>query len=145
MIKLNIICIGRTKEPHFLSLTEDYIKRLKRYTSIEITEIKDSNPLSEAKKIRKCLESRKGYTVALGEEGKLLNSRQFAKKIESIPQSLNFIIGGPDGLDSAFKSEANEILSLSPMTFPHEMALLFLSEQLYRAFSILNHSKYHRD
>ena len=87
------------------------------------------------------------YVVALDEQGKNQNSYKFSEKIEYVSENfvnLYFIIGGPDGLTEYIKKEASEIMSLSNLTFPHHLAKVILSEQIYRSICIMNNHPYHR-
>jgi 23S rRNA (pseudouridine1915-N3)-methyltransferase len=87
------------------------------------------------------------YVVALDEQGKNQNSYKFSEKIEYVSENfvnLYFIIGGPDGLTEYIKKEASEIMSLSSLTFPHHLAKVILSEQIYRSICIINNHPYHR-
>jgi 23S rRNA (pseudouridine1915-N3)-methyltransferase len=83
--------------------------------------------------------------MCLTEEGKQVTSREFSDFIYKQNRDIGFLIGGPDGHSKAIRQKADKLLSFSKMTLPHEMALLVLSEQLFRAVSIKNGSKYHRD
>ena len=85
-----------------------------------------------------------GYAFALSEEGAIYTSAKFAARIGAIQKKLIFVIGGPLGLSPAVKNRADEILSLSRMTFSHEMVQLFLLEQIYRGISINLNRKYHK-
>lgn len=117
---------------------------LKRLPGLEICELRDSTPEKEADAIRAALRPDESL-VALMEEGKTQASIPFAKTLEQFGnERLAFVIGGADGLTDALKAQARWSLSLSPMTFPHEMARLMLVEQLFRAQAILQGSPYHR-
>ena len=89
------------------------------------------------------------FVVLLDEKGRRYTSRQFAafieKKMMSLPQRLTFIVGGPYGFSQEIYNRADHMLSLSDMTFPHELVRLFFAEQLYRAFSIIGGEPYHHD
>jgi len=112
---------------------------------IEIVEIKDSVKEDECKKIVEKISGFKdSFKVALDEHGKELTSIEFSKFIKETEKDIIFIIGGPDGLDERVLSSIDFKLSLSKMTLNHEMARLFLIEQIYRAFTILEGKKYHR-
>ena len=141
---MKIICVGKIKDRSIDALMHEYAKR----TKIDIIEIKDSDSGSEGKRlIEKFSAIRNPCIIALSEEGTPYSSIDFAeyiKKIISLGNEPVFIIGGPDGLSSEVKKRANKLLSLSKMTFTHEMARLFLVEQLYRAETILKNKKYHR-
>ena len=111
---------------------------------MKISELRDSNPKKEALAIRNSLKSNE-LTVVLDEKSDPLSSIQFANHLKTFEnQRLVFIIGGSDGIDSEIKNLASWKFSLSPLTFPHEMARLILIEQLFRAQSILQGSPYHR-
>ncbi len=116
----------------------------KRLPGLEIVEIRDSTPAKEAEAIRASLRP-DDHLIALMEEGTPLASEPFARRLEQLGnQRLAFVIGGADGLTDALKTSARWQLSLSPMTFPHELARLMLIEQLFRAQAILQGSPYHR-
>ena len=111
---------------------------------LEILELRDSTPEKEADAIRTARRSDE-QMVALMEQGDTLGSVAFAHKLERAgSERLAFVIGGADGLSDALKTEARWQLSLSPMTFPHEVARLMLIEQLFRAQAILQGSPDHR-
>mgnify|MGYP002037966489 FL=1 len=116
----------------------------KRLPGLEIVEIRDSTPAKEAEAIRANLRP-DDHLIALMEEGTPLASEPFARRLDQLGnQRLAFVIGGADGLTDALKASARWQLSLSPMTFPHELARLMLIEQLFRAQAILQGSPYHR-
>ncbi len=117
---------------------------LKRLPGITVTEVRDTHPQREAQAIQTALRSSE-LLVALCEEGEALASVQLAERLEKFgSERLAFVIGGADGLSKELKASSHWQLSLSPMTFPHELARLLLVEQLYRAQSILQNSSYHR-
>lgn len=140
---LKVIVVGKLKDKHLAAKCDEYLRRLSAYGKVELIELKDSNAADEAPKIRKLYDPTKDLVLALGEEGKLYDSNAFAQLIGNANRRVVLIIGGPYGLDDSIKSSATQLLSLSPMTFTHEMARFFLLEQLYRAGSILNGSGYH--
>ncbi len=116
----------------------------KRLPGLEIIEIRDSTPDKEAESIRASLRPNE-HLIALMEEGDAVGSIPFARRLDQLGnQRLAFVIGGSDGLTNELKGRAHWQLSLSPMTFPHELARLMLIEQLFRAQAILQGSPYHR-
>ena len=118
-----------------------YLKRLK---GLHITELRDSSPEKEADAIQASLQSNE-HLVALMEQAPPISSVAFAQRLEQFGmERLAFVVGGADGLSDALKRKAHWQLSLSSMTFPHEMARLMLVEQLFRAQTILQGSPYHR-
>lgn len=139
--RIRILAVGRVQRGWIREGLELYSRRL---PGLAIVEIRDSSPAREAEAIR--AELRKGeQLVALAEEGRALRSLEFAERLRACGSTrLAFAVGGADGLDPALKASASWRLSLSPMTFPHELARLLLVEQLYRARAILQGSPYHR-
>lgn len=155
---IRLICIGKTDEQQLEELIRKYEKRLPAYWNfqrIEIPDIKNRKNLSESQQKQKEAEliSSKiesgSYVILLDEKGKQQSSQAFADEIlnhtnRSVRQ-LDFIIGGPYGFDESIYKRANQKLSLSKMTFTHQMVRLFMVEQLYRAFTILQGKSYHHE
>lgn len=159
MIKVTLITLGKLKEKYLRDAVEEYSKRLSRYCTLEIAEI---NPIAlpenpTEKEITAALSKEKelifkkipenSYVFALCVEGKQKSSEDFAAKIEELTdegKNFCFIIGSSYGLDEAVKAKADEKLSLSKMTFPHQLFRVMLLEQLYRGFKIIEGSTYHK-
>ncbi|HOE90504.1 MAG TPA: 23S rRNA (pseudouridine(1915)-N(3))-methyltransferase RlmH [Candidatus Cloacimonadota bacterium] len=153
-MNIKIICIAKTKEKYFIEPFLEYQKRLLPYANVELKELAASKLTStnnidivkkeEKQRILKAL-SPNLPIIVLSEEGMQINSVDFAHKIHTwqIKGGAQFIIGGTYGLDDEIKSAATLLMSLSKMTFTHEMIRIFLIEQLYRAFMINNNKKYH--
>ena len=117
---------------------------LKRLPGLTVSELRDSTPDKEADAIRAALRPDETL-IALMEQGETLASVPFARRLEQFGyERLVFVIGGADGLTPELKAQAHWRLSLSPMTFPHELARLMLVEQLFRAQTIVQGSPYHR-
>lgn len=159
MLNVNIICVGSLKEKFFTDAVNEYKKRLSRYCKfniIELTEEKITDQETQAQ-IEKTL-SKEGekilskigksdYVVAMCIEGKNISSEELSKKIEEISLScgiVDFVIGGSWGLSENVKKRADFKLSVSKMTFPHQLFRVMLSEQIYRAFTISANAKYHK-
>lgn len=156
MLKINIISIGKNKDQWVDRAILHYSKLLKKYAVITFDFIpgkKLSKNLSEkelcaleAELIKPKLKSR--YQIALSDKGQLYDSQQFSKWLSVLPNqclgSCDFIIGGIFGLDQTFLKSCQKIISLSPLTMSHQIIRPVLLEQLYRGFSILSGSKYHR-
>ena len=150
---IKIITVGSIKEKYLKDAIDEYTKRLKKYTNIEMIEVKDEGLVEESKailleseKINKYISS-KDYIITLEIEGKEYTSLEFADKINQIQienSNIVFIIGGSYGLSSELKQKAKMHLSFSKMTFPHQLFRVMLLEQLYRAFKILNNESYHK-
>ena len=139
--RCRIIAVGKVRKRWVQEGVELYLKRL---PGLGITELRVSTPDKESEAIRQALCADE-MPVLLMEQGKALSSIAFASRLESLgSERLAFVIGGADGLTDDLKASARWQLSLSPMTFPHELARLLLLEQLYRAQAILQGSPYHR-
>lgn len=156
MIKINLLCVGKVKEKYFLDGINEYKKRLSRFCEFNLIELEEENyskvtdglisqiKQKEGEKIDKKLS---GYVFATAIEGKQFSSQELATKIKELidkGQNATFIIGGSYGIDDKIKKKANELLSFSKMTFPHTMFRLILTEQIYRAFTIINGTEYHK-
>ena len=156
-MKLRLILIGRDKNEPLIQIADDYARRINRYASFEVVEIKETplKPQSnvaqvrsdEAKKLRKILKPAE-HIIALDERGKSVSSVQLAEHLDQWsshgPSSVAFVIGGPSGLDRDFLAQAHARWQLSQMTLPHRLARVILTEQLYRAFTILRNEPYHK-
>lgn len=139
--RCRVLAVGKVRRGWIQEGIDLYRKRL---PGLEIVELRDSTPQKEADAIQAALRSDERL-IALMEEGDTLASIPFARRLERYGnERLAFVIGGADGLTSELKSRASWRLSLSPMTFPHELARLMLIEQLFRAQAILQGSPYHR-
>lgn len=160
MLTVNIICVGKIKEKFFTAAIEEYTKRLSRYAAVKIIELKDESTAnaSSTNEISKILE-REGerilekipsgsYVVPLCIEGTQKSSEELAKVINDVSvngvSDISFIIGGSLGLSDAVKARASLKLSFSKMTFPHQLMRVVLLEQIYRAFTILGGTPYHK-
>lgn len=156
MIKLNIVTIGDIKENYLREAIKEYSKRISRFANINIVEIKENNPVTGSEKdvlnaLKKDAENIKkhllGHIIVLDIKGKQLDSIELAQSLNKISQSascITFVIGASNGLHDEIKNLANEKISFSKMTFPHQLMRVILLEQLYRAFTILNNITYHK-
>ncbi|WP_115018194.1 23S rRNA (pseudouridine(1915)-N(3))-methyltransferase RlmH [Synechococcus sp. UW140] len=139
--RCRILAVGKVRKAWVQEGISIYLKRLPGLT---VTELRDSTPEKEAECIRQALKPDES-TVMLAEEGERLDSVNFAAQLERYgSERLAFVIGGADGLTQQLKQSASWRLSLSPMTFPHDLARLLLLEQLFRAKAIQSGSPYHR-
>lgn len=136
---IKILAVGKIKNKEINNLINDYITRIKHYTKIEIREIKDSSPEEESKKLIEKIDDEKNVFL-LSEEGKEFTSVEFSNIIK---ENVFFVIGGPFGLSENIKGKY-KLISLSKMTFPHEIARLLLVEQIYRGISIAKKLPYHK-
>ena len=157
-MRINLICIGKTDDKEISSLIKYYQNRLPKHWNFEIMEIpdvKNAKNLSpellkkEEGKLFLNLSENSDYIVLLDEKGKQFTSREFASKIDNWMNSsikkVSFFIGGAYGFSEEIYQRANEKISLSKMTFTHQMIRLFFVEQIYRADQILQGKPYHND
>ena len=136
-----IIAIGKIKKQWVRAGTEMYLKRL---PGLQIIELKDSTKIKEEHTIKENIKKNETL-VTLNENGQSFTSNQLAKKLlESHNQNITFVIGGATGLGPSINIYADWQLSLSPFTFPHDIARLLLIEQLYRAKTITQGGAYHK-
>lgn len=147
MFRYTLIVVGKMKKRSLADLCADYEKRLKRQGNFEVIELKDGTVESEGQRILEALEKRREAKVyVLAEEGKGMRSNDFATELVALQgRPANFVVGGAYGLSKAVKARADAILSLSPMTFTHEMARFILCEQIYRADAINRGTGYHHE
>lgn len=157
-MKTTLLMVGKTVDRHLTALIEDYVERTKHYLSLEvetIPDLKNNKSLSEDMQkekegdmILKALQP-SDYVVLLDENGKEMRSMEFAQymrhKMNTLSKRLVFVIGGPYGFSDKVYQAAAEKMSLSRMTFSHQMVRLIFVEQLYRAMSILAGTPYHHE
>jgi len=160
MIKVTIIAVGKIKEKYFTDAIKEYSKRLSRYCKLEVVEVADEKTPDgasevleeqirsiEGERILKNIKD-KTYVIALAIDGKMPDSVQFANHIDKLAVSGNgniaFVIGGSLGLSKDVLNTANEKISFSKMTFPHQLMRVILLEQIYRGFRIINNEPYHK-
>ncbi len=145
MQKVNVVCVGKLKEEYLRLACGEYEKRLSRFCKLKICELSECKTLKEEGE--HIIKNSSGYKIALAVEGAKCSSETFARKIKAAcdkGEELTFIIGSSCGLDEAVKSSADERLSFSAMTFPHQLMRIILLEQLYRAFMINGGGEYHK-
>ena len=133
--------IGKTRRPEVRAVLDDYVNRIGRACAIEITEVRDGEAA-----LKKLDSDRAATVVLLDAAGKNLDSNALAKWLGELrdrgTRELIFLCGDADGFPEILRERAHQKLSLSPMTFSHELARVMLAEQLYRAFAILSGSPY---
>ena len=156
MIKINVLAVGKVKEKYFLDGINEYKKRLSRFCDFNIIEIEEENfknptpseiEIIKEKEAQKILPHIKGKTIVMAIEGKKISSEKLASLIldfQNLSSTITFIIGGSYGLSDKVKNKADIKLSFSDMTFPHTLFRLMLTEQIYRAFTIINGVSYHK-
>lgn len=152
-MRLHVLWVGRTQEEWLKRGIDEYAGRIRRYNTLEIVEAKEEKGAqAEAGRTRECerlakLLPRGGKLVLLDERGKEMSSPEFAgylgKQRDGGTADLCFAIGGAYGFADSLRDRADAVVSLSSMTFTHQMVRLFLLEQIYRGFTILNGEHYH--
>jgi len=155
MLRFNFIWAGHTKEAWLRQGIEKYLGRIKKYHALNVVETKafkvrgsnrEKTVMLESQGLEKAL-PQGAFTVALDECGKMLSSSGLADLISRVERDgirdMVFVTGGPYGLHRSFSSRCSMVLSLSPMTFTHDMARLILTEQVYRACTIRAGEPYH--
>lgn len=161
MIKINLVTVGKLKEKYWRDACAEYAKRLSAFCQLEIIELNESrlpdNPSQkeitaaleqEAKAIRPYCEKKSSVSIAMCIEGKQITSTKLSQTIDSFSvqgySTINLIIGSSFGIAQQIKDICNIKLSMSEMTFPHQLARVMLLEQIYRAFQIQRNTKYHK-
>ena len=155
-----VLCwVGKTTADYARIGLIDYLERIRRFRACKIVTVPEepqgkrytrAHRLErEGRRILRCLQQLEPvYTVALDPHGRLLNSSGFARLVQrrcyEDTRALAMVVGGPDGLDPSICAQADELLSLSPMTLPHDMARLVLVEQIYRSFTLIHRKPYSR-
>jgi len=154
-MKHNLLFLGKTKDSGIAKNIADYSSRLQHYTRLSISILRENKKGKAGRSVKNnqgelLLRSVQpgGIVIALDSSGRQFSSESFAKKIDEYElrgiKHVSYLIGGPDGLSSDVTGSANLLLSLSKMTFTHDMVRLFLIEQLYRAYTIKAGEKYHK-
>lgn len=159
-MKITIICVGKIKEKFFREAIEEYRKRLGKYCKLEIIEVQDEKTpdhaggaleeqikSKEAERILKHIKE-DGFVYSLEIEGEKPDSVSFARQIEKLAvqgtSHIQFVIGGSLGLSSSISKRANQAISFSNMTFPHQLMRVILLEQIYRSYRIISGEPYHK-
>lgn len=155
-MEIKLIVVGKTKSSELVRLINEYVKRINFYKKFKIIVV---NSLKSKKNSEKEIKKIEGENVLknikkneliflLDENGKSFNSRKFADFLSNkfkTNKSIVFVVGGAHGFSNEIKQKSNEIISLSEMTFSHQIIRLFFTEQVYRALTILNNHPYHND
>ncbi len=157
-MKISLLCIGKTDDKFIQEGIDKYLKRLKHYITFNISilpDVKNVKNMSVAQQMDKEADfflknlTNTDFVVLLDEKGKEFRSVEFAdylqQKMVTSVQHVVFLIGGPYGFDKRVKERANAQMSLSKLTFSHQMVRLFFVEQVYRAFTIMKGEPYHHE
>lgn len=141
--RITIIAVGKVKNKQIASEISEYDKRLRPFCRLDVIEMNDDGISKESRKIDEYLSGSdsRNCTYIMDAAGKEFTSKEFSDLIKSSEENIRFIIGGPDGIEEDVKRKGR-LISLSRMTFTHEMARMFLYEQVYRAYMIMNNRKY---
>ena len=139
-MKIYLYYFGKPRDAHANAMAQDYLRRVSRYAKAEMTEIR-------AGRIDPWVKHPSAFTVCLDPAGKRLDSAAFIATVERAEREARdvvFLVGGADGLPAGWSDRADLLLSLSPMTYPHELARVMLAEQIYRAYTTLRGHPYPR-
>ena len=159
-MKITIYTVGKIKEKYFTDAIKEYEKRLSRYCKLEIMEVADEKtPDGASEALEQQIKEKEGerllkvikddvYLIALAIDGKMYDSVEFSRKFEQLgiqgKSHIGFVIGGSLGLADSVMKRANEKISFSKMTFPHQLMRVILLEQVYRGYRIMNGEPYHK-
>ena len=159
-MKITILCVGKVKEKYYRDAIGEYQKRLSRYCKLEIVEVTDEKtPDGASETVENQIKEKEGnrilskireedYVIALAIDGKMQDSVELSKNIQQLgvrgKSSIVFVIGGSLGLSKEVLKRADEKLSFSKMTFPHQLMRVILLEQVYRSYRIMNGEPYHK-
>lgn len=159
-MKIEILCVGKLKEKYWVNAISEYVKRLSKYCKIRVIEVPDEKTpdgASEALELQIKDKEGKGilkhikdgaHVIALAIDGKQYSSEAFASKIDDLgirgKSHIVFVIGGSLGLSDEVMERADETISFSKMTFPHQLMRVVLVEQVYRGFRIIRGEPYHK-
>ena len=160
MINVQLIVLGKLKEKYMKDFAAEYEKRLSGYCKLSVTELEPiklsdnpseqeiKNALNKEMQMIKAKIPKNSYVFSMCIEGRQMSSEELSKKLEDIALSgknnITFIIGSSFGLSQEIKQMSDYKFSMSKMTFPHKLARIMLTEQIYRAMSITNNGKYHK-
>jgi len=144
-MKISIITVGAPKLSFAKEGIAEYLKRIQKFTSVELIHVKENKDTD--KKILKAIDN--SFCILLDEQGKEYSSQELAlfldKKEQQSISNISFLIGGPDGHTGAIYERGDAKIALSRLTLPHDLAMLFTIETLYRSLSITNNHPYHRE
>ena len=155
-MNINIICIGKIKDKYINDGIAEFSKRMTSFASLNIIELKEYNKEDsiiisiekESSEILKQISKSNSYNILLDLDGKEITSENMSKYIDDLKNkgisSINFIIGGSNGVSKNVKNSVDMKLKFSHFTFPHQLMRLILLEQVYRWFAISNNIKYHK-
>lgn len=155
-MNIKIVCVGKIKEKYFKDAILEYAKRLGRFCKFEIVEVNEElvDPnlknldVVKNKEGERILQKAQGYIIALDINGEMISSEEHAKKINDLSvhgvSTITYIIGGSYGLSKEVLDSADYKISFGKLTYPHQLMRVVLSEQIYRAYTILEGSSYHK-
>lgn len=144
MKRWHLVAVGRLKQPDFKQAVTRYEERLSPWCRIDTVELKDQGREVEATRQLEWIARCPVGGIVLTEHGQTYDSQQFARLIESLPSGSVWLLGGADGFTDHVRVSARHQVSLSPLTFPHDLARVILYEQWYRAHTLLAGHPYHR-
>lgn len=155
MMKFTLLTVGSLKEKYWREAFEEYAKRISRFATMQVVELKEGSvqSLGSAENVirvesEQILKEAKGFVVLLDVQGKLISSEELADVMQNCAtkgvSNVTFIIGGSHGVSDEVKKRADLRISFGKITYPHQLMRVIFAEQMYRAFTILNHIAYHK-
>jgi len=150
MKKIDLLCVGKIKEPYYNAALAEYSKRLSRFCAFTVTEIPDAGdaPETVAKESAALAAKLGGYTVLLDRAGEPVTSEGFARVIDAAfvrgAAKVHVVVGGSRGVSRELKAAADKAFSFGGVTYPHALMRVIAAEQIYRAMSILSGAPYHK-
>lgn len=159
-MKITVLCVGKLKEPFFRDAVNEYRKRLSRYVKLDIVEVADEKtPDGASEREEEMIRAKEGarllqkirsedYVIGLAIDGRSCDSLSFSRKIRDFGiagrGNMVFVIGGSLGLSDEVSKRADEAVSFSGLTFPHQLMRVILLEQIYRSYKIIKNEPYHK-
>ena len=159
-MQITILAVGKLKETYFINAVKEYSKRLGRYCRLELVEVADEKtPDGAGEALESLIKEKEGqrllkhvkddmHVIALALEGNMYDSLEFSRKLEQLAihgkSQIGFVIGGSLGLSDEVLARADEKISFSKMTFPHQLMRVILLEQIYRGYRIMKGEPYHK-
>jgi 23S rRNA (pseudouridine1915-N3)-methyltransferase len=148
-VNIEIVCVGHTPKPHEAQWLDDYVDRSQKFAKVHVTRLKELPTIEKTWVQMEAKIPKQAWRVVLDSKGKLLSTEQLGKSFDQATRfgkkSIAFLIGGSYGLPKEALASADLVMSLTPLTLPHRIALLVLSEQIYRVLSWKSGAPYHHE
>ena len=153
MIKINIVAVGKVKEKFFRDAIDEYLKRSSKYAEVSVIEAPEGVDEGDSVRLARAesdgiIKRLKGFVVLLDLKGKAISSEEIAsliqeRSVEGVSE-FTFVIGGSRGVSQEVKDKADVMINFGKVTYPHQLMRVIVSEQIYRALTIINKASYHK-